>query len=299
MAAVSGGTRLAGALLVLGSAFTAAAPSQASVTEHRTYRPPVLVASNPRTYIIEHLFSQEECNALVRRAEAHGMEVATIMSGDGTQKPTAGSRASFTAVLGGVEGNDLQLRTWRERMAAAALLPVNHAEPLAIAHYRGGHGDRYELHFDSSLSVGRVATVLVFLSDVHHGGELMFPWARAENVSALGLNGITGPGRPISELQGVNKEPPILPMCLDPEDAALKISPRAGRAVVFFSHTPDLRRASYRAMHAGCPPARLGEDKWLAQLFIKWHPIGQPNLVQRAMAVLNEEWRMPLLDDID
>lgn len=264
---------------------------------------PRRVSSSPRVYVIDDLFSTAECEKLIVTAQANGMRDAGIMSGKGEQKAKGDTRVSLTTTLGvhgrhGAKG-DATLAMWRERMADAAMMPVANAEALAVTQYVGGKGHKYELHFDSALKVGRVATVLVFLTDVQQGGELMFPWAEAAGArtgrAAESLDGVTGRGRPLSELEGVSKEPPIAPMCTSPADPALKIAPRRGRAVVFFTHAPDLRRHGYDAMHAGCPPLRAGEDKWIAQLFIKWHEIDEPNLVARAMDVLNDNWQMPLL----
>jgi hypothetical protein len=260
------------------------------------WRPPVLVASNPRIYVADGLFSARECAELVARAKGNGMARTLVMGADGRLKSEQGFRQSLGTAFGGAGRDGAQgdpvIQMWRERMANAALLPVAHADTLVVAQYEARAADKYELHFDSSLAVGRVATVLVFLSDVEHGGEIMFPWAET-TARDEPLRGVSGRGRPIEQLEGVKQEPPITPMCADADDAALKIAPRAGRAVVFFTHAPDLRRYGYRAMHAGCPP--LHEDKWIAQLFIRWHAVDAPNTLEQVMTLLGEAWQMPLL----
>lgn len=275
------------------------------------WRPPTLLATEPRIFLIDNLFNQSECELLIERARSNGMRSAQIMGANGELKAGVGdTRVSLTTTLGEHGrrggGTDNMVQAWRDRMSNAALLPEANAEALVVTQYVGGEGNKYELHFDSSLAVGRIATVLVFLTTVHEGGECIFPWALTpgERESGTGSggsgatgdnrpDGVRGRGRPLQELVGVTREPPILPMCADPDDAALKVSPRAGRALVFFNHDPQLQRYSYRAMHAGCPPTRAGEDKWIAQIFLKWHEPVQPNLLARAMALLNERWQLP------
>lgn len=254
---------------------------------------PLQLATYPRIFMVDNLFSAAECDDLVHTAVARGMRNVKLMGADGRPKRNADSRKSLTTEF---ERELPELKAWRERMAGLALMPESHGEPLAVTQYMGGQGHKYELHFDSSLHVGRIATVIVFLSDVHHGGELMFPWARttASSDSSLRPEGVSGQGLPISQLVGVTKEPPIEPMCQIADHDALKIAPRRGRAVVFFTHAPDLRRYGYRAMHAGCPPTKLGEDKWIAQLFIKWHDLEEPNVIEHYMNALREDWMLPL-----
>lgn len=263
------------------------------------WSPPVQVASAPRIYVADNLFTKEECEELISLGLQNGMREAGIMGGDAGKKDNAArrSRRSLTTTLGvhgkdGAEGNEV-VAMWRERMSRVALLPESHAEALAVTQYVGGDNHKYELHFDSSLQVGRVATVLVFLRDVHDGGELLFPWANG--ITGELPEGVSGTGRDIMELEGVNKEPPIAPYCADGDETSVKIAPRVGRAAIFFTHMPDLRREGYRAMHAGCPPRKKGEDKWIAQLFIKWHDANGANALAQIMQAVNQPWRAELL----
>jgi len=241
--------------------------------------------------VADDLFSPEDCDELVRAAVRKGVTPVSIMGSDGVAVGPKESRQSLSAEFG---TDDPITKPWRRRMANFALLPESHGEPQAVTGYVGGAGHKYELHFDSSLQVGRVATVLVFLSDVYNGGELMFPWAKT-TPNASWPEGVSGRGRPIKELHGVTKEPPIAPMCENSADPALKIAPRKGRAVLFFTHTPDLKRYSYRAMHAGCSPRVVDEDKWITQLFIKWHNWKKDeNEILQSMEMLHNQWRRPL-----
>ena len=67
-----------------------------------------------------------------------------------------------------------------ERIAAFAMIPADHGEGMQILHYTSGQ--KYEPHFDyfqdkenTKHGGQRVATVLLYLSDVEEGGETIFP----------------------------------------------------------------------------------------------------------------------------
>lgn len=159
---------------------------------------------------------------------------------------------------------------FRSLMANLAMLPIENSEVLQLTRYTPGQ--KYGLHFDSSLNVGRVVTVLVFLDEVIEGGELVFPWAKLR--AGVELDGVSGPGRNISDLVGVHVEPDIDAMCaLD--SGSLLIAPRVGRVALFYSHRPDLRRESYAAMHGGCRVTQ--GTKFIAQLWFDWSIFGNSN----------------------
>lgn len=76
------------------------------------------------------------------------------------------------------------------RISAWTFLPVENGESMQILHYE--HGQKYEPHWDyfhdkanQAMGGHRIATVLMYLSNVQKGGETVFP---ESEVYALSVN---------------------------------------------------------------------------------------------------------------
>lgn len=112
------------------------------------------------------------------------------------------------------------------------------------------YGQKYGAHYDS---LGRVCTVLVYLTDVEEGGETAFPkttdanWADPQQASA---------GEELSP-------------CAQGHVAA---RPKKGDALLFYSMKPDGKSTDSLAMHTGCP--LLQGVKWTATIWM--HPTVRP-----------------------
>ena len=114
---------------------------------------------------------------------------------------------------------------------------------------RYGRGQEYGAHFDS-LDDGspRLATVLLYLTDVEAGGETAFPQGSAWLDAALPAR--LGPFSP----------------CAAGHVAA---PARRGDALLFFSHRPD-GAPDPAALHAGCPV--IAGVKWTATIWVHTLP---------------------------
>ncbi|KAL1252391.1 hypothetical protein QQF64_017084 [Cirrhinus molitorella] len=95
------------------------------------------------------------------------------------KKVSAASRVSKSAWLS--EHEDPVITQVNQRIAGVTGLKMETAEELQIANY--GIGGQYEPHYDSKLTNdsdfqlrgGRIATVLIYMSDVDIGGATVFP----------------------------------------------------------------------------------------------------------------------------
>ncbi|KAL2940319.1 putative prolyl 4-hydroxylase 3 [Bienertia sinuspersici] len=145
-------------------------------------------------------------------------------------------------------GRDKIIRTIEQRIADFTFLPADHGEGLQVLHYEAGQ--KYEPHFDyfleeySTANGGqRIATVLMYLSDVEEGGETVFPSAKG-NVSDIPY---------WNELSECGK-------------GGLSVKPKRGDALLFWSMKPDASLDPL-SLHAGCPVIR--GDKWSATKWIR------------------------------
>eukprot|EP01013_Petalomonas_cantuscygni_P038830 TRINITY_DN70054_c0_g1_i1.p1 TRINITY_DN70054_c0_g1~~TRINITY_DN70054_c0_g1_i1.p1 ORF type:complete len:341 (-),score=32.86 TRINITY_DN70054_c0_g1_i1:62-934(-) len=267
---------------------------------------PIQVAEYPRIYVYDDVFSDDEISELILRAET-SLRPAYTMSPDGASNNINRNKrdADFTEVLPEDDSSTDIVRVFRRALSTAALAPENHGEYLSVSRYR--RGQKYELHFDSSLTTARYVTALGFLRSPAAGGELMFPWAYRGQFANVSLDGIFGRGRSVSELKGVTKEPHVEPLCrearrrthgrakLDDAGEALMIMPKAGRVVIFFTHDPQLRRVSYAGMHASCP-VESDDEKIITQLWIKWHSPNRQNLVSEVLTSVGmSRWQHDVL----
>eukprot|EP00484_Ammonia_sp_Unknown_P016975 CAMPEP_0197044114 /NCGR_PEP_ID=MMETSP1384-20130603/20234_1 /TAXON_ID=29189 /ORGANISM="Ammonia sp." /LENGTH=288 /DNA_ID=CAMNT_0042475511 /DNA_START=9 /DNA_END=872 /DNA_ORIENTATION=- len=245
------------------------------------FQPLVQLSKRPRIYVADNVFTREQCEQLIELAKDNLVAGNTMDQYGQHQKKKKKVRRAKQALLRDVNASNGIVQLFRDKMSSLALMPEENGEPLAVMKY--GYGDYYGLHFDSSLSVGRYATVMVYLNDVRWGGETVFPWAKRTEMSWQHAD-IFGFGRDINELRGVTVEPPIESVCT-PDSNSLLIKPKQGRAVIFFTHLPDLKRESYAAMHGGCPLTDYDEEKWIVNLFIDWYTIA--NDMQTVLNAVN------------
>ncbi|XP_021905016.1 probable prolyl 4-hydroxylase 4 isoform X1 [Carica papaya] len=129
------------------------------------------------------------------------------------------------------------------------LLPEN-GEDIQVLRYE--HGQKYDPHYDyfvDKVNIARgghrVATVLMYLTDVAKGGETVFPSAEQETS---------------------HRKAPVenddLSECAK---KGIAVKPRRGDALLFFSLLPNATPDT-SSLHAGCPV--IEGEKWSATKWI-------------------------------
>ncbi|MCO5579577.1 hypothetical protein L7F22_033434 [Adiantum nelumboides] len=153
-------------------------------------------------------------------------------------------RTSSGTFLG--RGQDRIIRAIEKKIADFTFIPEEHGEGLQILHYEVGQ--KYEAHYDyfldqfNSRNGGqRLATVLMYLSDVEAGGETVFPAASRNNSLILNQSGLSECGK-----------------------TGVAVKPRLGDALLFWSMMPD-GTLDPKSLHSGCPV--ISGNKWSAT---KW-----------------------------
>ncbi|XP_072955504.1 probable prolyl 4-hydroxylase 3 [Typha angustifolia] len=197
-----------------------------------------VISWEPRAFVYHNFLSKEECEYLIELAKPH-MEKSTVV--DAATGKSKDSRVRTSSGMFLRRGQDKIVRTIEKRIADFTFIPVEHGEGLQILHYEVGQ--KYEPHYDYFLDEyntknggQRIATVLMYLSDVEEGGETVFPSAKGNSSSLSYYN----------ELSECAKK-------------GLSVKAKRGDALLFWSMRPDAT-LDPSSLHGGCPVIK--GNKW-------------------------------------
>ncbi|NP_001131953.1 prolyl 4-hydroxylase 1 [Zea mays] len=201
----------------------------------------------PRAFVYHNFLSKEECDHLISLAKPH-MKKSTVVD-----SATGGSKDSRVRTSSGMflrRGQDKIIRTIEKRIADYTFIPVEQGEGLQVLHYEVGQ--KYEPHFDyfhddyNTKNGGqRIATLLMYLSDVEDGGETVFPSSTTNSSSSPFYN----------ELSECAK-------------GGLSVKPKMGDALLFWSMKPD-GSLDPTSLHGGCPVIK--GNKWSSTKWMRVH----------------------------
>ncbi|KAH1208509.1 putative prolyl 4-hydroxylase 4 [Glycine max] len=191
------------------------------------------VSWKPRAFVYEGFLTELECDHLISiaKSELKRSAVADNLSGE--------SKLSEDPIVAGVE----------DKISSWTLLPKENGEDIQVLRYE--HGQKYDPHYDyfaDKVNIARgghrVATVLMYLTDVTKGGETVFP------------NAEESPRHRGSETKEDLSE------CAQ---KGIAVKPRRGDALLFFSLYPNAIPDTM-SLHAGCPV--IEGEKWSATKWI-------------------------------
>lgn len=204
-----------------------------------------LISWEPRAFVYHNFLTKEECDYLISLAKPHMQKSTVVDSETGKSKDSRVRTSSGTFLA---RGRDKFIRNIEKKIADFTFIPVENGEGLQVLHYEVGQ--KYEPHFDYFLDDfntknggQRMATVLMYLSDVEEGGETVFPAAKGNFSSVPWWN----------ELSDCGKE-------------GLSVKPKMGDALLFWSMKPDAT-LDPSSLHGGCPVIK--GNKWSATKWIR------------------------------
>lgn len=214
-------------------------------SEGRTDQWVEVISWEPRAVVYHNFLSPEECEYLIKLAKPH-MEKSTVVDSDTGKSKDSRVRTSSGTFL--ARGRDKTIREIEKRIADFTFLPVEHGEGLQVLHYEVGQ--KYEPHFDYFLDEfntknggQRMATILMYLSDVEEGGETVFPNAKGNISSVPWWNELSECGK-----------------------GGLSVKPKMGDALLFWSMKPDATLDT-SSLHGGCPVIK--GNKWSSTKWIR------------------------------
>ena len=167
------------------------------------------------------------------------MEKSTVVDSKTGESVDSRVRTSSGMFLN--RGQDKIIRNIEKRIADFTFIPIEHGEGLQILHYEVGQ--KYDAHYDYfvdeyNIKKGgqRMATLLMYLSDVEEGGETVFPAAKGNFSSVPWWNELSECGK-----------------------GGLSVKPKMGDALLFWSMKPDAT-LDPTSLHGACPVIR--GNKW-------------------------------------
>jgi len=209
----------------------------------------VLSWKEPRALVYHNLLSEAEVEHLKSLVKANMRPSMVVDSETGKSKYDS-IRTSDNGYLR--RGQDAVVRGIEEKIAKFAMIPVENGEDIQVLSYK--NGQRYDAHHDigdlktasgkalAAEGGQRVATALMYLSDVDDGGETVFPlteWPQGDKRayqkwSECGSMGVA-------------------------------VKPHKGDVLLFYS-VDMLGNIDEYSMHAACPVTK--GHKWTATKWI-------------------------------
>ncbi|ESW23170.1 hypothetical protein PHAVU_004G024300 [Phaseolus vulgaris] len=198
---------------------------------------------NPRAFLYKGFLSEEECDHLITLAKDK-LEISMVADNESGKSVMSEVRTSSGMFLN--KAQDKIVADIEARISAWTFLPIENGESMQVLHYE--NGQKYEPHFDyfhdkanQIMGGHRVATVLMYLSNVGKGGETIFPNSEAK--------------------------------LLQPKDdtwsecahKGYAVKPEKGDALLFFSLHLDATTDA-NSLHGSCPV--IEGEKWSATKWI-------------------------------
>ncbi|KAI3799163.1 hypothetical protein L1987_34453 [Smallanthus sonchifolius] len=201
------------------------------------------ISRHPRAYLYRNFLTDEECDHLIKVAKDKLQKsmVADNRTGKSKESTVRTSKGMFIR-----KAQDEVVVGIESRISVWTFLPVENGEALQVLHYENGqkylpHWDYFQDKTNQALGGHRIATVLMYLSNVEKGGETIFPQSEMKE----------------SQLK------------TDEDSKCAKkgyaVKPKQGDALLFFSLHPNAT-IDPLSLHGSCPV--IEGEKWLATKWI-------------------------------
>ncbi|KAM3286133.1 putative prolyl 4-hydroxylase 9 isoform X2 [Capsicum chacoense] len=143
----------------------------------------------PRALYFPNFATIEQCQAIIKMAKAELKPSSLALRKGETAENTKGIRTSSGMFISASEDKTGILHLIEEKIAKATMIPSTHGEAFNVLRYEIGQS--YHSHYDAfdpaqygPQKSQRVASFLLYLSDVEEGGETMFPFESGQNMDA-------------------------------------------------------------------------------------------------------------------
>lgn len=203
-----------------------------------------VLSLKPRALYFPKFATAEQCQAIIRITKSKLRPSTLALRNGETQESTKGIRTSSGTFISASEDPTGVLGHIERKIARATMIPRDQGESFNVLHYE--IGQRYAAHYDAfnpaeygPQKSQRVASFLLYLSDVEEGGETMFPFENGLNMDI-----------------GYDYE-----KCI-----GLKVKPRQGDGLLFYSLFVN-GTIDPTSLHGSCPVIK--GEKWVATKWIR------------------------------
>ncbi|CAA7391456.1 unnamed protein product [Spirodela intermedia] len=206
-----------------------------------------VVSWEPRAFVYHNFLSAEECEYLIEMAKPRMIKSTVVDSKTGKSMD---SRVRTSSGMFFSRGQDKVIRAIEKRIADFTFIPVEHGEGLQVLHYEVGqkyepHFDYFQDEFNTKNGGQRMATLLMYLSDVEEGGETIFPTVKVNSSTLPHYKELSECGR-----------------------RGLAVKPKRGDALLFWSMRPDAS-LDPASLHGACPVIK--GNKWSCTKWMHIH----------------------------
>ncbi|XP_058191169.1 probable prolyl 4-hydroxylase 9 [Rhododendron vialii] len=198
----------------------------------------------PRALLFPNFATPEQCQSIIQMARSKLKPSSLALRKGETAESTKGIRTSSGTFISASEDATGILKEVEQKIAKATMFPRSHGEAFNILRYE--IGQRYVSHYDAfnpaeygTQKSQRIASFLLYLSDVEEGGETMFPYENGSNMH-----------------MGYDYE-----KCI-----GLKVKPRQGDGLLFYSLFLN-GTIDKTSLHGSCPVIK--GEKWVATKWIR------------------------------
>ncbi|XP_059671004.1 probable prolyl 4-hydroxylase 9 [Cornus florida] len=202
----------------------------------------------PRAVYFPDFATAEQCQSIIKMAKNRLTPSAVVLREGQIVETNQGIRTSSGMFIRASEDKSGILNVIEEKIARATMIPRSHGEEFIVLSYEVGQ--KFSCHYDTFSPVDkqqsqRIASFLLYLSDVEEGGETMFPYK----------NGFHMYGN-----YDFHK-------CI-----GMKVKPRQGDGLLFYSLFPN-GTIDRMSLHGSCPVIK--GEKWVATKWIRDHRRGR------------------------
>ncbi|CAN0906631.1 Probable prolyl 4-hydroxylase 9 [Linum grandiflorum] len=207
------------------------------------FSPVEILSWRPRVLYFPNFATPDQCNSIIEITKPKlGPSLLALREGESAES-TKGTRTSSGSFVTASEDDSGTLASIERKIARATMIPTTHGEAFNVLRYE--IGQKYDSHYDAFIPTEygpqesqRVASFLLYLTNVEEGGETMFPYE----------NGTKIPGYDYKQCVG------------------LKVKPRQGDGLLFYNVFPN-GTIDKISLHGSCPVIK--GEKWVATKWIR------------------------------